>query len=654
MYGRGVTSLEGLQAATALTALYAASNRITRLTPLADLARLDRLDLRHNHISDISALVSNPAVSEGDWVGLDGNPLSEESLNDHVPALLARGVMVSVGTITAALAVGGDALSFDVKGYFQAVLGEDFDLTVDVDDATKATTEIVDGSLVVTPVLAGRVTSTVVASNPDGETETLEFVIAVRGGWIVPFFPSASDSMRQGFVRVINHDAQAGSVSIVAIDDSGTREDPVALAIGQGQAVHFNSNDLEAGNPDKGLTGHVGSGTGDWRLVFESALDLEVLSFIRTPDGFLTAMHDIVPATAAGHHVAIFNPASNLNQVSMLRLINLGGETMEATITGVDDHGETPGSVVRVEVPADAALLLRATELETGGPGLHGMLGDGAGKWRLRIVSEGDLIAMNLLESPEGHVTNLSTGGPGRHNVGGVTTVPLFPSASDALGRQGFVRVINRSSDDGVVNIQPYDDTGRRYEPLTLALGAGEAAHFNSDDLELGNPAKGISGSTGSGTGDWRLEVSSELEIEVLVYVRTPGGFLTSMHDLVPQTGRRYDVAMFNPGSNTNQVSALRIVNPGSRPAQASITGVDDGEGFPGEVVRLSVPTGAAFTLRASHLETGCCGLRGRMGDGSGKWRLLFDSEQPLIVMNLLASPTGHLTNLSTSPMRAR
>ena len=43
-----------------------------------------------------------------------------------------------------------------------------------------------------------------------------------------------------------------------------------------------------------------------------------------------------------------------------------------------------------------------------------------------------------------------------------------------------------------------------------LSIGAGETVHFNSNDLELGNTAKGLSGSTGAGVGDWRLVLSSE------------------------------------------------------------------------------------------------------------------------------------------------
>ena len=44
--------------------------------------------------------------------------------------------------------------------------------------------------------------------------------------------------------------------------------------------------------------------------------------------------------------------------------------------------------------------------------------------------------------------------------------------------------------------------------------------------------------------------------------------------------------------------------------------------------------------------------LQGALGDGAGKWRLTVESSEPILAMSLLASPTGHLTNLSTAPTR--
>ncbi|MCY4011656.1 MAG: leucine-rich repeat domain-containing protein [Gammaproteobacteria bacterium] len=650
IFGRGIADLTGLEAAQGLTTIQAASNRIADLSPLAALPELANLDLRDNRIVDLSPLVANDALSAGDSVALSGNPLSEESLKTNVPTLLARGVAVSIDSVVHTLVAGGAPMRFDTAGYFEAVLGSGVSVAAELAAGAAARAEMDGRVLVVTPDASpGSATVTVTASGQNGATETLVFIVTIRGPWRVPLFPTTLDPVRQGFVRVTNHGREAGSVRIVAVDDAGVRHEGLRLSVGAGATVHFNSTDLEAGNPDKGLTGMSGRGFGDWRLALESTLDLAVLSYIRTVDGFLTAMHDVAPGTGTDRRVPTFNPASNIDQVSSLRLTNLGNESIEALVTGVDDRGESPGSGVRIEIPAGATRTLTATDLEVGTDG-GGALGDGRGKWRLRVKSSGPLAVTSLLASPEGHLTNLSAEPSASLVANGVHTVPLFPSAADVHGRQGFVRITNRSRHGADVVVRPYDDAGRRYAPLTLAVDPGQTVHFNSDDLELGNADKGLTGSTGSGTGDWRLEFRSDADIQVLSYIRTPTGFLTTMHEAVERRGRRHDVATFNPASNVNQTSKLRIVNAGSRPAHVSIAGVDDRGASPGDVVQLTIAAGTALTLTAGQLERGDHGLQGAIGDGVGKWRLLVDCEQPILVMNLLESRTGHLTNLSTSP----
>ena len=466
----------------------------------------------------------------------------------------------------------------------------------------------------------------------------------------VHLFPPASESLRQGFVRVVNHSADAGEVRIDPVDDSGRRFDALTLSIGGGAAAHFNSGDLEDGNADKGLSGGTGTGQGSWRLVFSSELDIEVLAYVRTPDGFLTAMHDVTPREGNTSRVAIFNPGANRNQVSRLRLVNPGTETARVTIRGTDDEGRPGAGEAALSLAAGAAREITAAQLESGAQGLDGSLGDGDRKWRLDVESDSPVVAMSLLESPTGHLTNLSTVPP--PPVEGVHGVPLFPSAADASGRQGFLRVVNRSDAAGEVRIAAHDGTERNYPPATLALGAGEAAHLNSNDLEQGNARKGLTGSTGPGEGDWRLAVTSALDIEVQAYIRTEDGFLTAMHDVAPSAGNRHRVAVFNPGTNRNQESLLRLVNAGEAAASATVSGIDD-DGAPGEgEVRLTVPAGGARTVSAAELESGGAGLEGALGDGRGKWRLTVESDAPVVAMSLLRSPTGHLTNLSTAPGR--
>ena len=471
-------------------------------------------------------------------------------------------------------------------------------------------------------------------------------------GRVLLFEPSANPD-RQGFVRIINHSAEAGEILVEAVDDSGMRVGPVTLAIGAGAATHFNSDDLEAGNARKGLPDGVGPpSAGIWRLELSSLLDIEVLSYARTSDGFVTSLHDTAPATAGVHRVVFLNPGRNVGQVGRLRLINPGTEDAFVTIAGTDDGGGVSTEVV-VDVPAGTAREWTAAELESGS-GTDGALGDGEGKWRLRISSGSPVVAMSLIESPTGNLTNLSTLPRTPGLAEGTYMVPLLPSASDTSGRQGFVRVVNHSGEAAEVRIGAFDDTVWEYEPVTLAVGADEVASFNSDDLEHGNEAKGLTGSTGAGEGDWWLELSSDAEIEVLSYIRTTDGFLTSMHDLVPQENGEHRVVFFNPAKNFNQVSVLRLVNTGDADAVATITGVDDEGAMPGTAVRVAVPAGSSRKLTSAELESGEADAidSGALGDGDGKWRLRVASDRPIMVVSLLENPTGHLTNLSTAPGR--
>ena len=465
------------------------------------------------------------------------------------------------------------------------------------------------------------------------------------------FFPAASDAVHDGLARVMNHSAEAGEVRIEAFDDEGESHGPVVLSLDGGETVHFSSEDLEGGNAARGLSGGVGSGRGDWRLQLSSRLDIEVLSYVRGAGGFLAAMHDTVPSEGGRHRVAFFNPGSNAARRSVLRLVNPGEEVAEVSIAGVDDQGASSEGEVRLRVPARAAKRLSAQELEAGGEGMDGALGDGAGKWRLTVESAQPIIAMSLLRSAAGQLTNLSTAPA--NEVDGVHFVPLLPAASDASGQRGFVRVINRSEVAGEVSIEAFDDAGAGSGALVLSMEANGAVQFSAENLERGNGVKGLSGRTGEGEGAWRLEVGSDLDIRVLSYVRSPDGILAAMHDTVPSEGGRHHVAFFNPGSNAAKRSLLRLVNPGDEVAEVSIVGVDgQGDSSEGEV-RVRVPARAAKWLSAQELEAGGEGMDGALGDGAGKWRLTVESAQPLIAMSLLSDPAGRLSNLSTAPGRA-
>ena len=238
----------------------------------------------------------------------------------------------------------------------------------------------------------------------------------VRVSAAVPLFISASDSMREGFVRIMNFSDSAGTVRIHAYDDAGNPANPVDIPLARYQNLQFNSRDIENGNPAKGIENGIGSPSrGDWRLDIETALSVRVLSYIRTNDGFLTAMHDRMPSGrwSNGNRfmmARMFNPGSNTSQVSKLRLINLGTDAEGVSIEGFDDQVNSSGTV-RLTLNAGQSRTLTAQDLENGAQGLTGTLGDGRGKWELYVTARETVIGMSLLESPTGHLSNISTHG---------------------------------------------------------------------------------------------------------------------------------------------------------------------------------------------------------------------------------------------------
>ena len=344
----------------------------------------------------------------------------------------------------------------------------------------------------------------------------------------------------------------------------------------------------------------------------------------------------------------------------MLRICELGKPARPSPVTNAAPVLRQEISRTGMVVPRGSDTDLRGGEICGAGTAVGMLDGHGGSRWwvhrghreqlTLPLSTAGVLVA-GLLLVLAGLLAQ------GRAVLAHSThTLPLVTSASNSV-QQGFVRIINHSSHAGTVEIHAIDDSGRRVGPISLSLDAGKTAHFNSMDLEDGNPSKGLSEGVGSGEGDWRLELATHLSIEPLAYIRTADGFVTSIHEVVRERGSlRYHVPFINPGSNQSQRSSLRLVNPADTEVEVEIVGLDDrGERPSGADVRLTLPAGSACTIGAQELETGevrgqCRnGFNGNLGDGTGKWQLFVSADRPIRVMSLLRSPTGNLINLSST-----
>jgi hypothetical protein len=232
--------------------------------------------------------------------------------------------------------------------------------------------------------------------------------------------------------------------------------------------------------------------------------------------------------------------------------------------------------------------------------------------------------------------------------------LPAVPGADASHALQGFVRVLNRSNASGTVTIHAIDNTGRRFGPVTLWMSPWQARHFNSNDLENGNPAKGLSSGVGDGVGWWRLELTTSLGTRAFSYIRTPDGFVTSMHQVarLRDTGSgfaEYLVPFFNPARNTSVHSYLRLVNPNDEAVGVLVGAMDDAGNLAPEVTFIMLAN-EGIQLSARQLEEGYPGFaswEGRFGRGVGKREILVLATKPMLVMGMLATRSGHLTNVT-------
>lgn len=455
---------------------------------------------------------------------------------------------------------------------------------------------------------------------------------------VLPYFPERTPD-REGFVRIINHTDEHGTVAINARDDAGAEHGPVHLDLPPLSVRHLNSTDLENGNAEKGLPEGIQGIPGEpVQLLLDADVTIEPLAFVRTNDGFVTSVHDPVEAANYIQRVLTFNPPRNTNQRSILHLRNESDDPASVNIYPRDDGGWTY-TTTTVELDARGAARITAPELS-------GMADrEPVGKLDLEISSNRPVTVLSLVDTPTGHITNVS------RRIG-AARLPILDDAD----RQGFVRIGKRTPEPTTVELTGIDEEGNRHGPLTLALetaGRYGARQVNTTDLREGNADKGLTGEPFGDTSIVWLELTTDHPVAAASFLRTADGFMTGVGDQVLREGHSHRVHTFNPASNVNQRSLLRVTNPTGSQVELAITGRDD-RGEEAGPVTLSLAAGVTRTLTAPQLENGDPDLVGILGDGNGKWQLTLDADGPLEVLSLMASPTGHLTNISATPAERR
>jgi hypothetical protein len=89
-----ITDIAPVAGCWRLNHLFTSDNQIFDLSLLTTMKYLADLDLAGNAIADLAPLVTNTDFGTGDRIWLARNPLSESAINEQIPALRARGVVV--------------------------------------------------------------------------------------------------------------------------------------------------------------------------------------------------------------------------------------------------------------------------------------------------------------------------------------------------------------------------------------------------------------------------------------------------------------------------------------------------------------------------------------------------------------------------------
>jgi type VI secretion system secreted protein VgrG len=369
--------------------------------------------------------------------------------------------------------------------------------------------------------------------------------------------------------------------------------------------------------------------------------------------------------------VFFVNPAENPNQQTFLRIVNPNAVANLVAIVGHDDSG-APGldAQMSLAIPAQSTVQLNAGDLELGNPakGLTGRLGDGIGKWQLKLNSPESIVVMSLIRTPDGFLTSVSETAPR------AATGDHFLAIANPVGnqiQQSFIRIVNPTAATGEVFVSAIDDAGIAAPggELQFALGPFESLNFNSLDYTLGNLSKGLVGALAEGTGKWHFTVRSTLELGVMGLIRTPDGFVTNLSHLAPRATLDANsdrwVMRVNPAATTDQQSVLRLINRRAAPTTVVLSGIDDNGVLAHGTVFLTLPPHGATQLLASDLESGnpAAGVFsnfGAFGPGTGHWQVTLSQgdDSNVDAQSLMRVPGDFLTNLSgsvsqTSPLQA-
>lgn len=204
-------------------------------------------------------------------------------------------------------------------------------------------------------------------------------------------------------------------------------------------------------------------------------------------DEFTTVVSgDFSAFSGAGARDVFLSTSSTCSVNSVNGVINNANGTVTFTYDGADVGASSSGftAYLCANVPAGNTVVIDASQVSA-----------------VTTFTRGDVSASS----------NTCSLLPLRYNGSVVEVYNINPAANTTA--QSFLRIINRGDSAGTVTIVGTDDNGVDGDSaVSFVLPARQSKQLNSDDLENGNAAKGLTGAFGDGTGRWRAVVTGEFQ----------------------------------------------------------------------------------------------------------------------------------------------
>lgn len=360
--GQGIRDLDGLEFAVNLTSLNLSRNRfLADLTHLSSLVGLGELDIERTGVTDITPLVANLGLAQGDKLFLYGSPLSDESVNVAIPALEDRGVFVGHADghgddfdEASALALGDAVWASIYPAKDQDVFRIELDAATDV---VLYTTGDVDASVVVYNAQRREIATYADAGQP----QDAQIARALSAGVYYVLVRATDETARGPYVVHAHEDPNA-----TILPDSNLRA-VVADALNKPPEAPITSADLATmtsleaeGSGITNLTGlelavnltrvHLG---GNRIVNIEPLSHLRALRELRLEDNRISDVGALVMNDGLGHGDRVFLQGNRLSRTASEQTAALIARGV--SVVFADDHGNRPSEAVALPLGGSLA-----------------------------------------------------------------------------------------------------------------------------------------------------------------------------------------------------------------------------------------------------------------------------------------------------------